>query len=31
MKVLDGIWICSFKQKFKGTIKLFVTTHIRVL
>jgi len=31
MKVLHGIWTCSFKQKSKGTIKLFVTTHIKVL
>jgi hypothetical protein len=30
MKVLHGIWTCSFKQKSKGTIKLFVITHIRV-
>jgi hypothetical protein len=28
MKLLHGIWTYSFKQKFKGIIKLFVTTHI---
>jgi len=31
LKVLHGAWTCSFKKKFKGTIKLFVTTHTRIL
>jgi len=31
MKILYGIWICSLKQKSKGTIKLYINTHIRVL
>jgi hypothetical protein len=31
LKVLHGAWTCSFKTKSKGMIKLFVTTHIRIL
>jgi hypothetical protein len=30
-KILHGAWTCSFKQKSKGTIKLFVITCIKVL
>jgi hypothetical protein len=29
--IFYGVWICSLKQKFKGTIKLNITTRIRVL
>jgi hypothetical protein len=31
MKVLHGAWSCSLKQITKSTIKIFVTTSIRVL
>jgi hypothetical protein len=31
MKVLHGAWSCSLKKIIKGTIKIFVTTCIRVL
>jgi hypothetical protein len=31
MKVLHGIWSCSFKQINKGTINVFDTPYIRVL
>jgi len=29
--IFNGVWICSLKQKFKGTIKLNITIRIRVL
>jgi hypothetical protein len=31
LKVLHGAWACSFKTKSKGMIKLFVTTHRKIL
>jgi hypothetical protein len=31
MKVLHGTWSCSLEQITKGTIKVFVTTCIRVM
>jgi hypothetical protein len=31
MKVFNGVWICSLKQKSKGTIKLYINIHMKVL
>jgi hypothetical protein len=31
MKVLHGAWSCSLEQIIQGTIKIFVTTCIKVL
>ncbi len=31
MKVLHGAWSCSLEKIIKGTIKIFVTTCIKVL